>query len=302
MYGRFRSLRLTSTLSGAAHQYGAGKRRRHAVRWPYRRVEAGDDELRPRAQPERSLFTGSPGSNSLIDTMQPISTSHRCVWQIFGTRSRRVRMNAPGSAAVLTSGRGASATGALVSRSAGGQVLLLVRVTLLARSGGHGPVARRDPSTACPRTSVALVGVWPGRAHASSLAPRSISILPGLSVGHLVSALTLAAVGLTDVAISGPLLLAAAVALLAGVVSFASPCVVPLVPGYLAYLAGLVGADVPRTVPAAVGGPAPVRHPMGSVVKQQLVDLAGYGVPKRWSRCRGLGSSGSRGGCPRGGC
>jgi len=73
-------------------------------------------------------------------------------------------------------------------------------------------------------------------------------------------------VGLTEVAISGPLLLSAAVALLAGVVSFASSCVVPLVPGYLAYFAGLVGADVPRTVPAAVGGPAPVRsesHPAG---------------------------------------
>ncbi|MDQ3886131.1 MAG: cytochrome c biogenesis CcdA family protein [Actinomycetota bacterium] len=57
--------------------------------------------------------------------------------------------------------------------------------------------------------------------------------------------------GLTEVAVSGPLLLAAAVALLAGAVSFASPCVVPLVPGYLAYLAGLVGADVPHPVPAA---------------------------------------------------
>ena len=33
--------------------------------------------------------------------------------------------------------------------------------------------------------------------------------------------------------------------MLAGAVSFASPCVVPLVPGYLAYLAGLVGADAP---------------------------------------------------------
>lgn len=44
---------------------------------------------------------------------------------------------------------------------------------------------------------------------------------------------------------SGPLLLAAVVALLAGTVSFASPCVVPLVPGYLAYLAALVGADAP---------------------------------------------------------
>ncbi|WP_228770382.1 cytochrome c biogenesis CcdA family protein [Actinokineospora alba] len=49
----------------------------------------------------------------------------------------------------------------------------------------------------------------------------------------------------TELATSGPLLLAAAVALLAGVVSFASPCVVPLVPGYLAYLAALVGAEAP---------------------------------------------------------
>jgi cytochrome c-type biogenesis protein len=50
-------------------------------------------------------------------------------------------------------------------------------------------------------------------------------------------------VGLTELAISGPLLLAAGVAVLAGAASFASPCVVPLVPGYLAYLTGLVGAD-----------------------------------------------------------
>jgi cytochrome c-type biogenesis protein len=49
----------------------------------------------------------------------------------------------------------------------------------------------------------------------------------------------------TTLAVSGPLLVAAVVAVLAGAVSFASPCVVPLVPGYLAYLAGLVGADVP---------------------------------------------------------
>jgi cytochrome c-type biogenesis protein len=50
-------------------------------------------------------------------------------------------------------------------------------------------------------------------------------------------------VGLTQLAISGPLLLAAGVAVLAGAVSFASPCVVPLVPGYLAYLTGLVGVE-----------------------------------------------------------
>lgn len=50
---------------------------------------------------------------------------------------------------------------------------------------------------------------------------------------------------LTELAISGPLLVAFLVSLAAGVVSFASPCCLPLVPGYLGYLAGLVGADAP---------------------------------------------------------
>ncbi|MFD4365919.1 cytochrome c biogenesis CcdA family protein [Rhodococcus sp. NPDC058521] len=44
---------------------------------------------------------------------------------------------------------------------------------------------------------------------------------------------------------SGPLFLALAACALAGLVSFASPCVVPLVPGYLSYLAGIVGAEAP---------------------------------------------------------
>ena len=60
----------------------------------------------------------------------------------------------------------------------------------------------------------------------------------------------------TSLAISGPPLLAVLVALAAGAVSFASPCVVPLVPGYLAYLAGLVGADAPPvTQLEAASGP-----------------------------------------------
>ncbi|WP_326548180.1 cytochrome c biogenesis CcdA family protein [Mycolicibacterium sp. ND9-15] len=41
----------------------------------------------------------------------------------------------------------------------------------------------------------------------------------------------------------GPVLLALLVSALAGLVSFASPCVVPLVPGYLSYLAAVVGVD-----------------------------------------------------------
>lgn len=45
-------------------------------------------------------------------------------------------------------------------------------------------------------------------------------------------------------AASGSLLLAVPVALLAGLVSFFSPCVIPLLPGYLSYATGLSGADL----------------------------------------------------------
>lgn len=44
-------------------------------------------------------------------------------------------------------------------------------------------------------------------------------------------------------AFSGSMLLALPVALLAGLISFASPCVVPLVPGYVGFLGGLAGAQ-----------------------------------------------------------
>jgi cytochrome c-type biogenesis protein len=47
--------------------------------------------------------------------------------------------------------------------------------------------------------------------------------------------------GFTQIAAAGPLLVALGVCVLAGLVSFASPCVVPLVPGYLSYLAAVVG-------------------------------------------------------------
>jgi cytochrome c-type biogenesis protein len=43
---------------------------------------------------------------------------------------------------------------------------------------------------------------------------------------------------------SGPLLLAVPLALVAGGVSFFSPCCLPLVPGYLSYATGMSAADV----------------------------------------------------------
>lgn len=51
----------------------------------------------------------------------------------------------------------------------------------------------------------------------------------------------------------GPLLVAAGVAALVGLISFASPCVLPLVPGYLSYVTGLVGTGTPARRPAGEG-------------------------------------------------
>lgn len=48
----------------------------------------------------------------------------------------------------------------------------------------------------------------------------------------------------SEQAAAGSLLLAVPVALAAGLVSFFSPCVIPLLPGYLSYATGLSGADL----------------------------------------------------------
>jgi cytochrome c-type biogenesis protein len=61
-----------------------------------------------------------------------------------------------------------------------------------------------------------------------------------------VSALvTLAeATGRNETVFSGALLVALPIALLGGLVSFFSPCVLPLVPGYLSYVTGVTGTDL----------------------------------------------------------
>lgn len=95
---------------------------------------------------------------------------------------------------------------------------------------------------------------------------------------------------------SGPLLLAAPVAAAAGLVSFASPCVLPLVPGYLSYVAGLSGRDLAEREqevrePAAGGMPAssgqvrdagdvlvraPTAPPRGRVVVGSVLFVLGF--------------------------
>jgi cytochrome c-type biogenesis protein len=51
-------------------------------------------------------------------------------------------------------------------------------------------------------------------------------------------------VSYADTASNGPLLAGIAVSALAGLVSFLSPCVLPLVPGYVSYVTGISGADL----------------------------------------------------------
>ena len=79
--------------------------------------------------------------------------------------------------------------------------------------------------------------------------------------------------GATELAASGPLLLALGVCVLAGLVSFASPCVVPLVPGYLSYLAGVVGVEEQRDGAVATRAQTRLR-----VAGSALLFVAGFTV------------------------
>jgi cytochrome c-type biogenesis protein len=86
----------------------------------------------------------------------------------------------------------------------------------------------------------------------------------------------------------GPLLLAVGAAVLAGLVSFLSPCILPLVPGYLSYVTGLAGADLdasgagPRASGAGAGAVAvatrSVRAVKGRVLAGTLLFIAGFTV------------------------
>ncbi|CAL9494033.1 hypothetical protein SUDANB58_03313 [Streptomyces sp. enrichment culture] len=59
-----------------------------------------------------------------------------------------------------------------------------------------------------------------------------------------MSALSTLAADPAETVRSGALLLALPIAVLAGLVSFFSPCVLPLVPGYLSYVTGVTGTDL----------------------------------------------------------
>src|SRR4051812_39955287 len=84
-------------------------------------------------------------------------------------------------------------------------------------------------------------------------------------------------------AVDGSLVLAIPVAFAAGLVSFLSPCVLPLVPGYLSYVTGMSGADLAGDEarpegPGAMTATAPlvrVRH-RGRVLAGSLLFVCGF--------------------------
>lgn len=68
----------------------------------------------------------------------------------------------------------------------------------------------------------------------------------------------------------GSLILAAPIALAAGVVSFLSPCVLPLVPGYLSYVTGMTGSEL------ATPGVAETTHRRGRLLLGTMLFVLGF--------------------------
>jgi cytochrome c-type biogenesis protein len=80
-----------------------------------------------------------------------------------------------------------------------------------------------------------------------------------------------------SIAASGPLILAVGVSAAAGLVSFLSPCVLPLVPGYVSYVTGLAGADLDAALGTDPKG-NPVARPAVEVAPSTAVAASGGGT------------------------
>lgn len=99
-----------------------------------------------------------------------------------------------------------------------------------------------------------------------------------MSVGSLVSA--------------GPLLLAIPVAVAAGAVTFLSPCVLPLVPGYLSYITGMSGTGVTDAVDPVDPVEDPAVPPGGSGGTGTAVKTVPTTVRRKPRRSRVLAGAG----------
>ena len=92
--------------------------------------------------------------------------------------------------------------------------------------------------------------------------------------------------GLEHLVQAGPLILAAPIAAAAGALTFLSPCVLPLVPGYLSYVTGMSGTDAQRAEAAAADRVAVA--PDGTTV---AVDAAASQAPASAGTASTLGAA-----------
>jgi cytochrome c-type biogenesis protein len=79
-----------------------------------------------------------------------------------------------------------------------------------------------------------------------------------------------------QIILSGSLLVAVPLAALAGLVSFLSPCVLPLVPGYLGYVSGMAGTAAPANTAATDSGTGAAKPNKNKVVLGTLLFVVGF--------------------------
>jgi cytochrome c-type biogenesis protein len=83
----------------------------------------------------------------------------------------------------------------------------------------------------------------------------------------------------TSIVSTGPLVLAIGAAVIAGLVSILSPCVLPLLPGYLSYVTGLTGSDLDAaTVSADTAVQTRTVHVKGRILAGTSLFVLGFTV------------------------
>lgn len=81
-----------------------------------------------------------------------------------------------------------------------------------------------------------------------------------------------------EIVLSGNLLIAIPIALLAGLVSFASPCILPLVPGYLGYVGGFAGPGGDSADGNGAGSDALKKHNRNRLLFGVLLFVLGFSL------------------------
>ena len=100
--------------------------------------------------------------------------------------------------------------------------------------------------------------------------------------------------GVGQLVMNGPLILAVPVAAAAGAITFASPCCLPLIPGYLSYVAGMSGAaeerpdadaeDPDAGAPATAAGRHQAAEPLPPAAAAATITLASAAATARAGR------------------